>query len=108
MAFGLLGGKGASFLSSLTAYPLSQIWIHLPFFVGASLGLLSFLANLVYLSTEKRLVKKLRIRDKLECAVAVEVDEDDDLDAEAHKHLEARKVRLGDIAVLGDAFWVRH
>jgi hypothetical protein len=106
MAFGLLGGKGASFLSSVTAYPLSTIWIHLPFVIAAVFALLSFLANLVYLRAEAGLVKKLRIRDKLEAEVSVD-DEGESKDVDVRRHLEGRKVKLGDIAVLGDAFWVR-
>ena len=48
MAFGLIAGKGASFLSARTSYPLTERWgPRAPFYVATFLAALSVVINLL-------------------------------------------------------------
>ncbi|KAM5535449.1 hypothetical protein V8D89_010971 [Ganoderma adspersum] len=112
LALGLVAGKGASFISALTSYPLSQRFgPSAPFFASATLTAFSFTINLVYVFAAKWLVR--------ESGTELEASE---LHAEAHSRALAtsgisseaealkevakkRMVNLRDITKLGDVFW---
>lgn len=110
MAFGLIAGKLASFISARTSYPLTQRFgSHAPFFVSTSLALLSVLINLVYIVSSKWLID----------GAGAEL-EAPDISEEARRRLainhlseaqalkkvaEKRKVYIRQIANLGDLFW---
>ena len=112
LALGLVAGKGASFISALTSYPLSQHFgPHAPFYAATFLSAFSFTINLIYLSASKWLVR--------ESGTELEASE---IHAEAHARAAStpgisseaealevvakkRMVRLRDITKLGDVFW---
>ncbi|KAI1797869.1 MFS general substrate transporter [Ganoderma leucocontextum] len=112
LALGLVAGKGASFISALTSYPLSQRFgPSAPFFASASLTAFSFTINLVYVFASKWLVR--------ESGTELEASE---LHSEAHSWAAAtsgisseaealkevakkRMVNPKDITKLGDVFW---
>lgn len=117
LALGLVAGKGASFVSARTSYPLAeQFGPHAPFYAATGLAGLSFVVNLIYLSASKWLVRG--------AGAELEASE---LHAEAHVHAvehsksgsiqslteaealtevaNKRMVRLRDITKLGDVFW---
>ncbi|KAI0724538.1 MFS general substrate transporter [Cerioporus squamosus] len=112
LALGLVAGKGASFISALTSYPLSQRFgPHAPFYAATLLSAFSFTINLIYLSASKWLVR--------ESGTELEASE---IHAEAHARAAStagisseaealeevakkRMVRLRDITKLGDVFW---
>ena len=57
LALGLVAGKGASFVSARTSYPLAQKFgPHAPFYASAGLAAFSFIVNLIYLFASKWLV----------------------------------------------------
>ncbi len=59
LALGLVAGKGASFISALTSYPISQRFgPSAPFFASATLTAFSFTINLVYVFAAKWLVRE--------------------------------------------------
>lgn len=112
LAFGLVAGKGASFISALTSYPLSQRFgPHAPFYASAVLTGFSFAINLVYLSASKWLIREsgteleaseinavARAREASTSGISSE--------AEALKEVaKKRMVYLRDITKLGDVFW---
>ena len=117
LALGLVAGKGASFISARTSYPLSQRFgPHAPFYVSAGLAGMSFCINLVYLSASKWLVRGAGA--ELEASeINAEADHQERehrrsgslqslSEAEALKEVaKKRMVRLGDITKLGDVFW---
>ncbi|RPD62956.1 MFS general substrate transporter [Lentinus tigrinus ALCF2SS1-7] len=112
LALGLVAGKGASFISALTSYPLSQRFgPHAPFYAATFLSAFSFAINIVYLSASKWLIR--------ESGTELEASE---IHAEAHARAAStpgisseaealqevakkRMVRLRDITKLGDVFW---
>jgi MFS family permease len=109
MALGLIAGKGASFVSAITSYPLTQRFgMHAPFYVATLLAGLSVVVNLIYVSVSKWLVD----------GGGAEL-EATDLHAEAQSRLlhglseaqalekaaEKRKVKFKEISKLGDVFW---
>lgn len=110
LAMGLVAGKGASFISASTSYPLSsRFGPHAPFVVSTFLTGLSFAINLVYLSSSSWLARGSGI--ELEAA---------ELDREARRNVtgqrfseaealqivaEKKRVRLKDMSKLGDTFW---
>ncbi|KAK7694631.1 hypothetical protein QCA50_001818 [Cerrena zonata] len=117
LALGLVAGKGASFISARTSYPLSQRFgPHAPFYVSVGLTGMSFCINLIYLSASKWLVRGAGA--ELE---ASEINAEADHQEREHRRsgsvqglseVEAlkevakkRMVRLGDITKLGDVFW---
>ncbi|KAJ3554552.1 hypothetical protein NM688_g3046 [Phlebia brevispora] len=117
LALGLVAGKGASFISARTSYPLAeQFGPHAPFFAATALAGMSFLVNLIYLSASKWLVRGAGA--ELEASElhaeaenhAVEHSRSGSMqslsEAEALKEVaKKRVVRLKDIAKLGDVFW---
>lgn len=117
LALGLVAGKGASFVSARTSYPLSQTFgPHAPFYVATGLAALSFCINIVYLFASKWLVRG--------AGAELEASE---IHAEAHnqaqEHIRSgsiqslteaealkevakkRMVNLRDVTKLGDVFW---
>lgn len=109
LALGLVAGKGASFISARTSYPLTERFGHLaPFYVATSLTLLSVIVNLVYIACSKWLVdgsgaelEATDIKEEAQRRKAVSVSEAQALERVAKK----RKVNLKDVSKLGDVFW---
>ncbi|KAL5534224.1 hypothetical protein ACEPAG_686 [Sanghuangporus baumii] len=107
MALGLVAGKAASFVSARTSFPLSEKYgPRAPFVAATSLAALSFIMNIIYLTTANWLVKssgtELEASELRDEARAVEnVSEAPALKQIARK----RTVHLRDITKLGDVFW---
>jgi len=109
MALGLVAGKGSSFVAARTSYPLTvQFGSSAPFYAATLLTGFSVLINLVYLMCSRWLVSSTRaeleapdlIRDANQAAQI------DTTKALALKETaEKRKVRIVEIAELGDLFW---
>lgn len=109
MAFGLIAGKGSSFVAARTSYPLTvQFGSSAPFYVATLLTGFSVLINLVYLMCSRWLVNSTRA--ELEAPDLIR-DANQAAQADATKALalketaEKRKVRIIEIAELGDLFW---
>ncbi|TBU48356.1 MFS general substrate transporter [Dichomitus squalens] len=112
LALGLVAGKGASFISALTSYPLSQRFgPSAPFVASAALTAFSFTINLVYLFASSWLVREsgteleaseLNAEARSRAAAASGISSE----AEALKEVaKKRMVYLRDITKLGDVFW---
>ncbi|KAH9849777.1 MFS general substrate transporter [Lenzites betulinus] len=111
LALGLVAGKGASFISALTSYPLSQRFgPHAPFYASTFLTAFSFTINLVYVFSSKWLVRgsgteleasEIHAEAHSRAASAADMSEADALKEVAKK----RMVHLRDITKLGDVFW---
>ena len=110
MAFGLIAGKGASFISARTSYPLTEKFgPSAPFYVATTLAGLSVVTNLIYVASSRWLV------DGGEAEL-----EAPDISAEAKRRratggisgaealervAEKKKVHFRQIYKLGDVFW---
>ena len=117
LALGLVAGKGASFISARTSYPLSQKFgPHAPFYAATTLAGISFCVNLVYLSASRWLVRgagaeleasELHAEANEHAAEHVRSGSLHSLsEAEALKEVAKRRmVHLRDITKLGDVFW---
>jgi hypothetical protein len=117
LALGLVAGKGASFISARTSYPLAQHFgPHAPFYAAAGLAGFSFVINLVYLSASKWLVKgagaeleanEIEAEAQSQVAEHIRTGSIQSLsEAEALKEVaKKRTVNLRDITKLGDVFW---
>lgn len=108
MALGLVAGKGASFVSARTSYPLSERFgRHAPFYVATFLAALSVIVNLAYISASKWLIRSTGTQ--LEAAEMQEEARDGShtlSEAEALEKVAAkRRVNLRDITKLDDVFW---
>ncbi|KAI0639383.1 MFS general substrate transporter [Trametes polyzona] len=111
LALGLVAGKGASFISALTSYPLSQRFgPHAPFYASTLLTAFSFTINLVYVFSSKWLVRgsgteleasEISAEAHSRAASAADMSEAEALKEVAKK----RMVYLRDITKLGDVFW---
>lgn len=117
LALGLVAGKGASFVSARTSYPLSQQFgPHAPFYVATALAGLSFCINVIYLLASRWLVREAGAEWEAselhaEAQTASEehrrsgsvqsLSEAEALKAVAKK----RMVKFKDITKLGDVFW---
>ena len=112
LALGLVAGKGASFISALTSYPLSQRFgPSAPFVASATLTAFSFTVNLVYVFASKWLIREsgteleaseLNAEAQSRAAAAQGIS----TEAEALKEVaKKRMVYLRDITKLGDVFW---
>ncbi|TFK77075.1 MFS general substrate transporter [Pluteus cervinus] len=111
MAFGLLAGKGASFISALTSYPLTERYgSRAPFYAATTLAGLSVVVNLVYIAASKWLVdgagaelEAVDISDEAKARLrsGMALTEAQALERVAEK----RKVHLKSITKLGDVFW---
>ena len=108
MAFGLLAGKSASFVSARTSFALTQTFGPCaPFYVAVLLAALSVVINLIYITASKWLID----------GANAELEATDIIDeahrptctlSEAHALQEAaerRKVHFKDISRLGNLFW---
>ncbi|KAF9569592.1 MFS general substrate transporter [Agrocybe pediades] len=110
MAFGLIAGKGASFLSARTSYPLTERFgSRAPFVVATSLAGLSVIVNLLYISLSKWLIdgagaelEAPDISEEAKRRLSISMTEAQALEKVAEK----RKVHLRSITRLGDVFWV--
>ncbi|KAF4605241.1 hypothetical protein EYR40_004024 [Pleurotus pulmonarius] len=109
MAFGLIAGKGASFISARTSYPLTERFgSRAPFYVATGLAALSVFVNLIYIAASRWLVDGAGA--ELEAA---DIDEEarrrschDISQAQAlEKVAEKRRVHIKEITKLGDIFW---
>ena len=97
LALGLVAGKGASFLSSITSYPLSDRYgTRGPFVVSTGLAGLSFAVNILYLIFHARLHPAAADSDS-----SHKSDE-----AAAERVIQRRKVKLMNLSKLGDVFWI--
>ncbi|EKM61026.1 uncharacterized protein PHACADRAFT_247333 [Phanerochaete carnosa HHB-10118-sp] len=117
LALGLVAGKGASFVSARTSYPLAEKFgPHAPFYAATGLAAFSFAINLVYLSASKWLVRgagaeleasELHAEAESQAADHVRTGSVHSLsEAEALKEVaKKRTVNLRDITKLGDVFW---
>ncbi|KAG7099250.1 hypothetical protein E1B28_001113 [Marasmius oreades] len=109
MAFGLLAGKGASFISARTSYPLTEHFgTRAPFYIAAMLAAASFIVNLVYIAASKWLVDgacaELEATDI--SAEARRRSATNMTEAQALEKVAAKKrVNLRDVTKLGDVFW---
>lgn len=109
MAFGLIAGKGASFVAARTSYPLTERFgPRAPFYVATSLASLSVVVNLLYIFLSKRLIDgagaELEAPDISEEArrrASFNMTEAEALEKVAEK----RKVHIWQITKLGDVFW---
>jgi hypothetical protein len=108
MALGLVGGKGASFISARTSYPLSERYgRHAPFYVASFLAGLSVVVNLVYVFASKWFVRSTNTRLEAPEIQAEARDVSLSLsEAQALKEVaEKRKVHLGEVTRLDSVFW---
>lgn len=99
MAFGLVVGKFASFVAARTSFPLSERYgAHGPMAVATILSAFSLGMNLVYISVSRSL-------ERVETA-SQQATDGTLTETQALAHVsEKRKVRLEDLAKLGDVFW---
>ncbi|EPQ60798.1 MFS general substrate transporter [Gloeophyllum trabeum ATCC 11539] len=110
LALGLVAGKGASFISARSSYPLSQKFgPHAPFIASTALAAFSVLINLIYVSASKWLVRNsdteleaAEIEEEASRRASHNLSEAQALERVAEK----RKVHFRDITKLGDVFWV--
>ncbi len=109
MAFGLIVGKGASFVSARTSYPLTE-WLgpRAPFYAATTLAGMSVVVNLIYIAASKWLVdgagaelEAIDITEEARRRSIHNVTEAQALEKVAAK----RRVNLREITKLGDVFW---
>ena len=112
LALGLVAGKGASFVSALTSYPLSQKFgPHAPFYASTFLAAFSFTINLLYLSASKWLVRESGTEleaSEINAVAHARAASSTGISSEAEVLKEVAKkrmVHLRDITKLGDVFW---
>ncbi|KAJ3576674.1 hypothetical protein NP233_g285 [Leucocoprinus birnbaumii] len=109
MALGLVAGKGSSFLAARTSYPLTvHFGSSAPFYVATFLSGFSFAINFVYLACSRWLIDgsgaELEAPDLLHDAQ--QTAQTDSAKSLALKETaEKRKVKITEIAELGDLFW---
>lgn len=109
MAFGLVAGKGSSFLAASTSYPLTKHFGgRAPFYVATSLAGLSVIVNLIYLACSKWLVdgagaelEAPDIQEEAHRREVIDISEAQALEKVAKK----RHVDIRHVVKLGDAFW---
>ncbi|KDQ07682.1 hypothetical protein BOTBODRAFT_38578 [Botryobasidium botryosum FD-172 SS1] len=112
LAFGLVAGKGASFVSAITSVPLSENFgPHAPFIVSTALAGTSFGINLIYVASSQWLARgagippeesELRIKRSGVLSQVENMSQQDAINRVAAR----RKVKLQDVTKLGDVFWV--
>ena len=108
LAIGLVGGKGASFVSARTSYPLSEHYgRHAPFYVATFLAGLSVIVNLVYISASAWFIRSTGTQ--LEASEIRKEARNISLslsEAQALKKVaEKRKVYWRDVTKLDYVFW---
>ncbi|KAF9651987.1 MFS general substrate transporter [Thelephora ganbajun] len=108
LALGLVAGKGASFISARTSYPLSQWSPNAPFYVSAGTTGFSFVINLVYVFISEWLIRE-----------AGAAPEDSELRAEARRRsvvsmteaqviqqvADKKRFKVREVFKLGDVVW---
>lgn len=107
-ALGLVAGKGASFISARTSYPLSQWSPNAPFYVSTGATGFSFAINLVYISISKWLIKEAgaelegsELRTEAKRRSVVNLTE-----AQAIQRVaDNRKFKMREVFKLGDVVW---
>ncbi|TFK41133.1 major facilitator superfamily domain-containing protein [Crucibulum laeve] len=109
MAFGLIAGKGASFISARTTYPLTEKFGgRAPFYVATSLAAFSVIINLVYISSSKWLIQEsgaeLEAPDIAEEARRRSISNMSEAQA-LEKVAAKRRVNFRQMTKLGDVFW---
>jgi hypothetical protein len=107
-ALGLVAGKGASFVSARSSFPLSQWSPNAPFYVAAGAAGFSFIINLIYTFISKWLIREagIEFEDTELCAEAkrrsvVSMSEAQVIQRVADK----RMFRMRDVFKLGDVVW---
>ncbi|EJD46925.1 MFS general substrate transporter [Auricularia subglabra TFB-10046 SS5] len=115
LALGLVAGKGASFVSARTSYPLSEKYgPHAPFIVSTLLAAFSFCINLVYVSASNWFARGADAAFDEHTATELHSPQADGkrlsgarmTEAEARRKVaEKRRIRLKDVTRLGDTFW---
>lgn len=108
MALGLVAGKGASFVSARTTYPLSERFgRHAPFYVATCLAGFSVVVNLIYITASKWLIHSTGT--ELEASEVQEQARNQSLtlsEAQALEKVAAkRRVSLNDLTKLDNVFW---
>ncbi|KAJ6519847.1 major facilitator superfamily domain-containing protein [Mycena sanguinolenta] len=109
MAFGLVVGKGASFVSARTSYPLTERFgPRAPFYVATFLAGMSVVINLVYIAASRWFIdgagaelEAVDIKEEAQRRSATNMSEAQALEKVAAK----RRVHLREITKLGDVFW---
>jgi hypothetical protein len=109
LALGLVAGKGASFISARTSYPLTRMFgPRAPFVVATGLAALSFSVNLIYIMASRWLIdgagaelEASDIRAEAQRRSLHSVSEAQALEEVAAKH----HVHFKEITHLGDVFW---
>ncbi|KAJ7932482.1 major facilitator superfamily domain-containing protein [Mycena leptocephala] len=109
MAFGLVAGKGVSFISARTSYPLTERFgPRAPFYVATFLTGMSVVINLVYIAASKWIVdgagaelEPIDITEEAQRRSVINISEAQALEKVAAK----RRVHLREITKLGDVFW---
>lgn len=109
MAFGLIAGKGASFLSARTTYPLTERFgPRAPFYVATFLAAMSVVVNIVYIAASKWLVdgagaelEASDITEEARLRSTVNLSEAQALQKVAAKRI----VHIHQVTKLGDVFW---
>jgi MFS family permease len=113
LALGLLAGKGASFASALTSYPLSESYgPHAPFVVATMLAGFSFGINMLYVAGSGWFARGAGIEpEEAEMRqtikrnnIITQVERMSELEA-LQKVVAKRRIRFWDITNLGDIFW---
>ncbi|KAJ7487628.1 major facilitator superfamily domain-containing protein [Mycena galericulata] len=110
MALGLVAGKGASFISARTSYPLTERFgPRAPFYVATFLAGMSVVINLAYIGASRWLIdgagaelEAIDIDEEARRRSIVNMSEAQALEKVAAK----RRVHFGQITKLGDVFWV--
>ncbi|CAK5280537.1 unnamed protein product [Mycena citricolor] len=109
MAFGLVAGKSASFISARTSYPLvERFGPHAPFYVATFLTAVSVCVNLIYIASSRWLIDEggaeleaADINEEARRRAATNITEAQALEKVAAK----RRVHLQDMFKLNDVFW---
>lgn len=107
-ALGLVAGKGASFISARTSYPLSQLSPNGPFYLSAGVTGFSFAINLVYISISKWLIREAgaeledaELRTEAKRRSVVSMTEAQAIQQVADK----RRFKIREVFKLGDVVW---
>jgi len=108
LALGLVAGKGASFISARTSYPLSQWSPNAPFYVSAAATGFSFTINLVYISISKWLIREAgaefedsELRTEAKRRSVVSMTEAQVIQQVADR----RRFKMKEVFKLGDVVW---
>ncbi|KAJ6604678.1 major facilitator superfamily domain-containing protein [Mycena vulgaris] len=109
MAFGLVVGKGASFISARTSYPLTERFgPRAPFYMATFLAGMSVVINLAYIMASRWLIdgagaelEAIDINEEARRRSVINISEAQALEKVAAK----RRVHLREITKLGDVFW---